>query len=242
MLLVVALPFLHFRSTGGATTSSALHIDERISLALIGLWAAASLFRAAELIRSAFYLRGIARSSIRIAPDPAIETLLQSGQRQVTLCVSTEVDRPSVVGFFSPRILVPATLLDRLTTAELLQIVLHEMEHIRRRDDWTNLLQKLSLVLFPLNPVLVWVERRLCLERELACDDRVLRTTGARKAYAVCLASLAEHTLVRRGVSLALGAWERRPELVRRVHRILTSSGRTMRPNQLAARLHARVP
>jgi beta-lactamase regulating signal transducer with metallopeptidase domain len=235
MLLVVALPFLHF---GAANTSSAVpsavHIDQRISLALIAFWAAASLFRAAELIRSALYLRGIARSSTKISPDPAIEALLHTGPRHVALCVSTEVDRPSVVGFFSPRILVPAALLDRLTSTELHQIVLHEMEHIRRHDDWTNLLQKLSLVLFPLNPVLVWVERRLCLERELACDDRVLRT-GARKAYAACLASLAEHTLVRRGVSLALGAWERRPELVRRVHRILTGSGRTMHPNQLTA-------
>ncbi len=237
MLLVVALPFLHFDNSGVAIASSpvAIHIDERISLALIALWAAASLFRAAELIRSAFYLRGIARSSTIIATEPAIAALLQNGPRQVALSVSTEVDRPSVVGFFSPRILVPAALLSRLTTAELRQIVLHEMEHIRRRDDWTNLLQKLSLVLFPLNPVLLWVERRLCLERELACDDRVLRTTGARKAYAACLASLAEHTLVRRGVSLALGAWERRPELVRRVHRILTGSGRPMRPRQLAA-------
>jgi hypothetical protein len=159
--------------------------------------------------------------------------VLGTGSRRVLLCRSVEVDRPSVVGFFAPRILVPAGLLDRLTPAELEQIVLHEMEHIRRGDDWTNLLQKLSLVLFPLNPVLIWIERRLCLERELACDDRVLRATGARKAYAACLANLAEHALVRRGLSLALGAWERRPELVRRVHRILAGGGRQMAPRQL---------
>jgi beta-lactamase regulating signal transducer with metallopeptidase domain len=28
---------------------------------------------------------------------------------------------------------------------------MHEMEHLRRADDWTNLLQKLALVFFPLN-------------------------------------------------------------------------------------------
>jgi hypothetical protein len=133
-----------------------------------------------------------------------------------------------VVGFFAPRILIPGSLLEKLAAGELEQIVLHEMEHLRRGDDWTNLLQKLSLVVFPLNPALVWIERRLCLERELACDDSVLRTTNARKAYAACLANLAEHSLVRRGVSLALGAWERRPELVRRVHRILFGQERQM--------------
>jgi hypothetical protein len=102
------------------------------------------------------------------------------------------------------------------------------MEHLHRGDDWTNLLQKFALVLFPLNPALAWVERRLCAERELACDDRVLHAGSGRKAYALCLTHLAEFALVRRGFSLVLGAWERRPELVRRVHRILSEPARSM--------------
>jgi hypothetical protein len=93
--------------------------------------------------------------------------------------------------------------------------------HLRRGDDWINLLQKLSLVVIPLNPVLMWIERRLCLERELACDDDVLRLTKAPKAYATCLTNLAEHRLGRRAAALSLGAWEKRSELARRVHSIL---------------------
>jgi hypothetical protein len=110
---------------------------------------------------------------------------------------------------------------ERLSALELRQVVLHEMEHLRRGDDWTNLLQKIGLAFFPLNPVLLWVERRLCAERELACDDQVLRSGGARKAYAVCLTRLAEYSIVQHSLSLILGAWERQPELVRRVHRLL---------------------
>jgi hypothetical protein len=130
-----------------------------------------------------------------------------------------------VIGFFSPRILIPEELFARLTTAEFGQIVLHEVGHLRRADDWINLLQKLSLVLVPLNPVLMWIERRLCLERELACDDDVLRLTKAPKAYATCLTNLAEHRLGQRlgwrAAALSLGAWERKSELARRVHSIL---------------------
>jgi hypothetical protein len=126
-----------------------------------------------------------------------------------------------VIGFFSPRILIPEELFARLTTAEFGQIVLHEVGHLRRAHDWINLLQKLSLVIVPLNPVLIWIERRLCLERELACDDDVLRLTKAPKAYASCLTSLAEHRLGRRAAALSLGAWEKRSELARRVHSIL---------------------
>jgi len=147
------------------------------------------------------------------------------GRRVVRLCASDEVSVPSVVGFFRPLILLPPGLLRSVSADDLRQILLHEMEHLRRGDDWTNLLQKVSLVLFPVNPVLLWVERRLCVERELACDDGVLRATGARKAYATCLANLAEQSLARRGALLALGAWERQSELARRVTRILRAPG-----------------
>jgi hypothetical protein len=156
--------------------------------------------------------------------------LLAAGFRGVELCTSKDVDRPSVIGFFSPRILIPEELFARLTTAEFGQIVLHEVGHLRRGDDWINLLQKLSLVLVPLNPVLLWIERRLCLERELACDDDVLRLTKAPKAYATCLTNLAEHRLEQRlgwrAATLSLGAWERKSELARRVHSILLGGKR----------------
>jgi hypothetical protein len=163
----------------------------------------------------------------RVLSQSVMPLLMHNGH-PVALCVSDEVARPSVLGFFRPRILVPPALLEQLSEAELKQVILHEMEHLHRGDDWTNLLQKLALVLFPLNPALAWVERRLCAERELACDDRVLHAGSGRKAYALCLTHLAEFALVRRGFSLVLGAWERRPELVRRVQRILSEPARQM--------------
>ena len=105
-------------------------------------------------------------------------------------------------------------------------MVLHEAEHLRRRDDWTNLSQKLSLVLFPLNPALAWMERHLCREREMACDEGVVQRTQAPRTYAACLTALAERglqhrELLRRAQALSLGAFERRPELVSRVDSIL---------------------
>ena len=143
----------------------------------------------------------------------------------VEICTTRHLDRPSVIGFFAPRILIPDWLFARLTPAELEQVVLHEAEHLRRHDDWINLLQKLALVLFPLNPALAWMERRLCREREMACDEGVVHRTQAPRAYAACLTSLAERglqrSLDRRAEALSLGAWQRRPELVRRVHSIL---------------------
>lgn len=211
-----------------APTADAFHLNPRWSLAVAAVWLALSLWRAGMLVAGALHLRGLARRAVPVA-IPEVEDLLHTRSgRQVQLCASDEVARPSVLGFFRPRILVPPVLLERLTTAELRQVVLHEMEHLRRHDDWTNLIQKVGLVLFPLNPALVWVEKQLCAERELACDDRVLHSGGGRKAYALCLTHLAEHSMLHRGYALVLGAWERRPELVRRVQRILSDPVRAM--------------
>jgi beta-lactamase regulating signal transducer with metallopeptidase domain len=206
----------------------AVRLNPLWSLAVAAIWAAMSLFRLAQLASGALHLRRIGRNAAPAHVTEALMPLLNHNGHKVALCASDEVARPSVLGFFRPRILVPPALLEQLSEAELKQVILHEMEHLHRGDDWTNLLQKLALVLFPLNPALAWVERRLCAERELACDDRVLHAGSGRKAYALCLTHLAEFALVRRGFSLVLGAWERRPELVRRVQRILSEPARSM--------------
>ena len=226
--LSAALPFVHIdngRAEQALATHTALfRFDVRWTFAIAGLWFALSLVRAARLAFSGIRLHKIWK---RAVPVPMPSLAADVAPHKITLCTSADVDRPSVIGFFSPRILIPEELLERLSPSELEQIVLHEMGHLRRRDDWINLAQKLGLVLIPLNPALVWIERRLCLERELACDDTVLRLTRAPKAYARCLTSLAEQRLERQASTLSLGAWERRSELGRRVHSILRS-GKSM--------------
>ena len=239
--VLVALPFLPQLSgpvpAGTAlsalprATSSGplLHLGLLWCMAIAALWLLASLLRAVDLLIHAFRLRKLWRTATAVsAPDE-----LSSPSRRFTLSTTTHLDRPSVIGFFAPRILIPDWLYSRLTLGELRQIVLHESEHLRRRDDWTNLLQKLCLVLFPLNPALWWIDRRIAKEREMACDEGVVRITNAPRAYAACLASLAERGLSRRTAALSLGAWQRRPELAHRVHSLLRTQ-RSMDP--LAAR------
>jgi beta-lactamase regulating signal transducer with metallopeptidase domain len=231
LALAVLLPLLpfaaHAHPAPAATPHAAFHLAEGWSFALAALWAAISLVKLTQLIRSGFHLAAISRRAVEVDPAelarsaPQASTLLHEGRRRPQLCVSSEVDRPSVAGFFSPRILLPVGLLERVTPLELEQILRHEREHLHRADDWVNLAQKLALALFPLNPALLFIERQLANERELACDDTVLRETRAAKAYALCLANLAEISLARRTALLALAAWHKRSELARRVERIL---------------------
>ena len=240
LAVLILLPFLPAMTRPAAGAAYALpgklHLDSRWSFGLAGIWAVLSLIRAIGLSHSALRLRTLHRRATPVPQIPRGGLVLRNpGSRGAVLCTSSDVQRPSVIGFFSPRILIPSGLYPRLSPAELEQIVLHESEHLRRGDDWINLLQQIGLVLFPLNPALLWVERRLCLERELACDEGVLRVTGSAKSYAACLVNLAEHGLRGRQISLALGAWGRQSELARRVQDILNLPAKTMGRRQAAA-------
>ena len=223
-----------------SATAPWLRLDARWSLPIAALWAALSLYRSINLAVHSLRLSRFWKHAQLAALDPSLSSLPASidSRRPVQVCTTTALERPSVIGFFRPRILIPDWLFDRLTPAELRQIVLHEAEHLRRGDDWTNLFQKLALVLFPLNPALIWIERRLCREREMACDEAVVEATRQPRAYAACLAGLAERGLERTlrcpRQALSLGAWQRRPELVHRVHSILRCGPRL---SPLAARI-----
>jgi len=234
LLASITLPFLPLlrHSSAANAPQTILHADIRWSFAIAGLWALMSTIRAAQLAYSMVRLRAIARRSVPVESAAGVQ-----GAGPVLLCTSDDVVQPSVIGFLTPRILIPTSLYPRLSSAELEQIVLHEREHLRRHDDWINLLQKLVLVLFPLNPVLFWVERRLCLERELACDDSVLAATNTPRSYATCLVHLAEERLFGQQLPLALGAWGRKSELTRRVHHILEPTRKRLTQPQAALTL-----
>jgi beta-lactamase regulating signal transducer with metallopeptidase domain len=232
------------RYEGLATATTAesgplLRLDFRWSAVIAGLWVVAALYRAVDLAIHAFRLRRLWRSAepIEISEKLAGMIVLQ-GRAQVQICRTAVLERPGVIGFLAPCVLIPEWLLNRLTAPELEQVVLHEVEHLRRRDDWTNLAQKLLMVIFPLNPALWWMERMLSREREMACDEGVVRVTRAPRAYAACLASLAERGLEQRAEALSLGAWQRRSELVQRIHGILLRK-QTLRPLASATLLGA---
>ena len=98
---------------------------------------------------------------------PASRTLAHRRYRPPSSASLTKSSAPSVIGFFTPRILVPARLYRKLSAS-------------RARPDrppraastcaaattGSTSSRSSCLVLFPLNPALLWVERRLCLERD----------------------------------------------------------------------------
>jgi beta-lactamase regulating signal transducer with metallopeptidase domain len=233
-LLVALLPvFAVGRGLLGASSalpspapqSFSLHLNVAWAFALEIVWACASLFSLGRLFLSGRQMRALLRNSIPVPFNELGEEIqavvTRPGKRAVEVRLSDAVDAPSVIGFFRPAVVVPRTLWSELAVDDRKQIILHEMAHLDRGDDWTNLLQKLLRAVSPLNPALLWAERHLCREREQACDDAVLDAAGNARAYATCLTRLAENRLMRHVTSLAPGFWQRHSELAGRVDNIL---------------------
>jgi hypothetical protein len=152
-----------------------------------------------------------------------IRSLIEEAQksRPVSLLVSDRLEVPTAIGFRNPAVILPAWMLESTPAEELKYILLHELAHLSRRDDWTNLAQKILKALLFFLPSVWWIERRLSLDREIACDDAVLVHSGTPVGYAECLARVAERSFLRRQIALAQAAVGRVRQLTERVNRIL---------------------
>jgi beta-lactamase regulating signal transducer with metallopeptidase domain len=163
-----------------------------VFIALWSVWTAASLWRAA----TAFVSMHRAKRACRPFP-PERERRLRSWLsvrtigRPARLVISHEVRWAAVLGLRSPLIAVAPALLYELNDQELDQVLVHEWAHVQRRDDATCLLQVIIHAVAGLHPAAWWIDRRLKVEREAACDDWAVRVTGSSKGFASCLTRLA---------------------------------------------------
>src|SRR5207244_387246 len=176
---------------------------------MLAFWSAVLVFRLAQIAWSYRYIRGIKSRSRRATSAQRLNfdewLMVCRIRRQARLLVSNEIASPMAVGFLRPAVILPETLLSEFTEAELDHVLLHELAHLARRDDWTNLLARLAGATLALHPVAAWVLRRIEREREIACDDWVVAMTGSARPYAASLARLFELCWGRRREMLATG-------------------------------------
>ena len=111
--------------------------------------------------------------------------------RLVRVAQSNEVNSPVAAGLTTPTILFPIGYYEKLSADEMDMILIHELVHLKRRDDWMRLIQSVVAAAAFFNPAIHWINRQLELEREIACDERVVSITRQRKKYARFLARLA---------------------------------------------------
>jgi beta-lactamase regulating signal transducer with metallopeptidase domain len=111
------------------------------------------------------------------------------------ICESELVAVPVTVGIARPTVMLPVGW--RLWSNEKLRGVLaHELAHVRRRDPVVGFLAHINRCIFWFHPLAWWLERKLAVAAEHACDAAAVRELGQAQPYAETLLDMAE--LVRR--------------------------------------------
>jgi len=102
----------------------------------------------------------------------------------VPLMSVPELIEPGVFGVLRPVLLLPEGIGERLSQSQLDAILVHELCHIRRRDNLTAALHMAAQAIFWFHPLTWWIGSRLVEEREQACDEEVLRLGCKPGVYA----------------------------------------------------------
>lgn len=191
-------------------------------------WILITLFLLLRLIHSYFYSLHIKRSA-RHLPAKHQKMLglwiyTQKIKRTIRICSSQQVTTPVAIGLFNPVVLIPESLLNKLSEAELKHVIAHELAHLQRRDDWTNLLQKIIETFLIFHPAVLFLKNRLNLEREIACDDSVVATLGAQRAYTACLIRLAELIPFSTKPALTSGALDTKKQIFKRIEALMQTN------------------
>jgi TonB family protein len=144
--------------------------------------------------------------------------------REIALVESPLVCEPGVWRTWRPVVVLPKGLADKLSAEELEALMMHELIHVLRLDNLLDTMQMLVCCLFWFHPLVWLIDRRLLDERELVCDEDVIRYIGEPRVYADGLWKVAQFGLgwSLAGVSRAAGS-----NLKRRIALMLDGRHRT---------------
>ncbi len=208
------------------STSWKFSVPAIVAATLLTVWVFIAACRLARLLRQCFLLRAIKRKA-QPAPQDLEERFAvlrreMRVRRRVELVLSEVLPAPIAAGFLHARILLPSKLVLAERPARLDGILRHELAHVCRWDDWTNLIQQMAHAIFFFHPAVCWLSSRLSVEREIACDDHALAALSSRREYALLLTEFASR-MQGRDWAAAPGAWSKNGQLKERIAMILNA-------------------
>lgn len=111
-------------------------------------------------------------------------------RRRVRLLAADEDVMPFTFGTREPTIVIPAAAA-AWSDARRRTVIVHELAHVARADCLAQRFAAVACALYWPHPGVWWGARRLRIEREHACDDRVLSLGTAAREYADHLLEIA---------------------------------------------------
>ncbi len=215
----------------------AAHFSTNWLLFAFAFWSGGVVLMLLSIMVGQLRLRKVSRKALPLLDadwtflmKEACETL--SLGRAVILLQSTDNLMPLTWGWWQPVVLLPAEA-GQWPAERRRVVLLHELAHVKRRDCLTQTIARIACALYWFNPLVWLAARRMCVEREHACDDLVLNGGCKASDYAGHLIEIARN--VRRIPQVAGIAMARSSGLERRVTAILDDHRSRNRITRIAA-------
>ena len=174
----------------------------------------------APWIAAVYFLIAAALLARLLAATLWTRSLQRQTRRIDGVLTSPACSAPITIGWLRPVMLLPEHWTG-WTERQREAVLLHEQEHVRRRDPLIRWLSLLNRALFWFHPLAWWLERKLAVLAEEACDEAVLARGHAPDEYARYLIDIAR-SVEQAGSRLRLHvAFGDTAALTRRVRRIL---------------------
>ena len=196
-----------------------------IATGVISVWVAGTLFMLGRLARNSARVVWLRHSSTPLQND-RLETLLRQVNRQLgarhepLLLGSGRAIAPLAVAFGRPAVILPERLLGAIGDNELTDILVHEVAHVQRGDQWLVLLQELAGALYWPIVSVHGLNRELRWACEEVCDNVVLAGREAIR-YGETLLHVAELLVDARPIGAAVGIIGGQGQLERRIAGLL---------------------
>lgn len=194
---------------------------------IISIWLLGILVFSARFIFGLIYIHRLKKNVIHVGVEweRKVEGIARKMgvTRWVKLAESIHINKPIVLGYAKPVILLPIGLLSGLPLAQIETILVHELSHIKRHDFLINLLQSVIEVILFFNPFVWIISESIRKEREHCCDDQVVNQGSSRVEYVKALAQLEE--VNQQGTpTLALALNKNKFQVFNRIKRIMETS------------------
>jgi bla regulator protein BlaR1 len=208
------------RSVGTPASSIGVMNTLSLEMAIAVLWIAGTLACLAPLALGVARVRRLQRTALPARELQPLLADLEHARTRTAIAIHEDVPAPIACGLHRPLIVLPP---DAQTWDEsaLRRALVHELEHIRRRDWATQVFSRSLCALFWFNP-LAWIaHRQLTLLAEHACDDAVLES-AEDTTYADQLVSLARRLVAQ--PHAAIVGMAQRSDLSARVTAVLDAT------------------
>jgi beta-lactamase regulating signal transducer with metallopeptidase domain len=156
------------------------------------LWMLGIFFGTFRLFRGLRVMNRIRRSAKPASEEmqAALHDRLRDlvGDAPPAILTSDQVGVPVALGCMRPVVVLPSTFPDRFNQHELMQMVLHECAHVKRRDTALGLYQRILTIVLWFHPLLYLANHLLDAAREEICDNYVLSLVTASEYSRTLLA------------------------------------------------------